>query len=149
MRCDFNECSAVISDIRAVAESVRTYGAVKPGNPGIGMSSAAGLHVLAAQMESDMRALAQIDLTVGRHFSTTPGELQTREFPQLVTPVTTATPHPIGIDIRVAELRAAADRLQAAIGRYRDAVSSRSSDGYAKVLAAEVLKIEQFATAIE
>jgi hypothetical protein len=148
MRCDFSECSAVITEIRAVAESVRTHGAVKPGNPGIGMSTAAALHVLAAQMESDMRALAQIDLTVGRHFTTT-GELQTGEFPELVPPVTAATPHPVGVDIRVAELRAAADRLRAAAGRYRDAVDIRSSDDYAKVLTAEVLKIEQFATAIE
>jgi hypothetical protein len=149
MRCHFSECAAVISEIRAIAENVRTYGSVKPGNPGIAMSTPAALHVLAAQMESDMRALAQLDLTIGRHFSTAPGELQTREFPELITAATAATPHPIGVDIRVAELRAAARRLRAVIDRYRAAVATRSSDAHASVLAAEVVRIEHFATAME
>jgi hypothetical protein len=100
-------------------------------------------------MESDMRWLAHLDLTMARHFSETPGELRTIDFPELAHAVTAATPHPVGNDVCVAELRGAATQLRTAVRRYRRAVSSQSSEIHAGLLEAETLTIERFSTAIE
>jgi hypothetical protein len=148
IRVDMTSLATLITDIREVAETVRTYG--NCGNASIAANIPATLYVVAAQMESHMRGLAQADHTAARRFlSDGPYTIpQPLTFEGLRSVPTFVTPSPISRDVQIAELNAAAERLRTITQELVVAMVTRSTPTYIGNLESTATAIATFATAV-
>ena len=145
---DMTSLATLITEIREVAETVRTYGYC--GNASIAANIPATLYVVAAQMESQMRGLAHADHTAARGFfndgpPTIPEPLT---FDGLRSVPTLVTPSPISRDVQVAELNAVAERLRTITQELAVAMVTRSTATYIDNLESTATAIATFATAV-
>lgn len=121
-----------VTEIRDIAESVRTYG----GNDVRGnVEISSALHVIAARLESEMRSWAHLELTLARKVPPLDGYVQDAlRFDNLKAVLTYPTPTPISVDVRRAELATASARLRAVAGQLPAALSSGSTGQYVSEL---------------
>lgn len=110
VQVDTDHLSKVVTEIRDLAETVRTYG--KAGASTIAVAAPTALHVIAAYLESEMRSWAHSDGTHARLFDEKLGGEAIR-FPDLRAVLTYVTPSPVSREVQQAELRAAGARLSA------------------------------------
>lgn len=111
VQVDATHLSKVITEVRDLAETVRTYGSGADAT--IAFDIPAALHVIAARLESEMRSWAQTEGTLARLFDEQQGGKAIR-FPELRAVLTYVTPSPVSRDVQLAELRGAGTRLRSA-----------------------------------
>jgi hypothetical protein len=148
IRVDITSLATLITDIREVAETVRTYGYC--GSASIAATIPATLYGVAAQMESHMRGIAHADHTVARGFfndgpPTTPEPIT---FDGLRTVPTFVTPSPISRDVQLAELNAAAKRLRTITQALAVAMETRSTPTYIGSMESTAKAIAAFARTV-
>src|SRR5690606_18372757 len=80
VQVDATHLSKVITEVRDLAETVRTYGSGADSTIAFGIPAA--LHVIAARLESEMRSWAQTEGTLARLFDEQQGGKAIR-FPEL------------------------------------------------------------------
>lgn len=110
VQVDINYLAKVVTEVRDLAETVRTYG--RAGASTIAAATPTALHVIAAYLESEMRSWAHTDGTHARLFNEQLGGEAIR-FPELRAVLTYVTPSPVSREVQQAELRAAGARLRA------------------------------------
>lgn len=148
IRVDMTSLATLITDVREVAETVRTYGSCG-GSASIAVKIPTTLYVIAAQMESHMRSIIQVDYTAGRSFSDGPVTVpEPITFAGLRTVPTYVTPSPISRDVQVAELNAAAKRLRTITEDLAVTMVTRSTPTYIDHLEVVAESIETFAAAV-
>lgn len=144
---DMTSLATLITDVRKVAETVRTYGSV--GKATIAVTIPATLYVVTAQMESHMRSIAHADHTAARAFSDgPPASQEPLTFDQLRAVPTYVTPSPISGDVQVAELTAAANRLRTVAKYMAVAMVTRATPSYVEYLDSAAASIATFAAAV-
>lgn len=142
VRVDLAHLAKLITAVREIAETVRTYGS--HGGRTITFDTPTTLHVIAAQLESHMRSWAQTDHSIARFYSERQGG-ESIDFPQLRAVLSAVTPSPISSDVQVAELRTACTRLRAAITALHSAMVTQSTPTFAALLEAEAVNIGHLA----
>ncbi|WP_040539250.1 hypothetical protein [Mycolicibacterium tusciae] len=145
VRVDVAHLAKLITDIRDVAETVRTYGSHRERT--IAFSTPAALHVLAAQLESEMRSWAQTDRTLARIVHERHG-CEAIRFPELRAVLTYVTPTPVSSDVQLAELRAAATDLRKVADELATASTMLSAPKFASLLEEQAAVIMEFADAV-
>lgn len=148
IRIDMTALAALITDMREIAETVRTYGSM--GKSTIAVQVPSTLYVVAAQMESQMRALVHADHTAARAFSDgQPPNPEPITFDGLRAVPTYPTPSPISKDVKIAELCAAANRLRAVAKALPVAMLTRATPTYVEYLDDAAATITAFADAVD
>ena len=143
IRLNVTGLATLITELREVAETVRTYGGF--GTATIAAKTPAELYVVAAQLESHLRGFVQADVTVGRSFAASPSSPEPLTFDELRPVASHVTPCPISSEVQVAELRAAAARLRQLTGTLAEIMESRATHLYVARLEAEAATIDHFA----
>lgn len=132
----------LVTDIREVAETVRTYG--RRGERSIAVDAPRSLHVIAAQLESELRRWAHTEHSVARMFGERRGAASIR-LTGLREVLSQVTPEPKSAEVQEAELRAAAARLSVVAQDLAAAMVTRSASQFVAVLHLQSAKIEKFA----
>jgi hypothetical protein len=136
--CDFDQVCSLVTQIRTIAEHVRAYGAIGK-KRGIAVTTPMNLHVIAARIESETRSWAQLDNVVANPWTTLDAAKG------VVDPVSSVVPpRALSDEVRVAELRGAADRLKAVIAELPLALISKGGKRATQNLTAELESIVTF-----
>jgi hypothetical protein len=145
VRVDVAHLAKLITDVRDIAETVRTYGSRRERT--IAFNTPAALHVLAAQLESEMRSWAQTERTLARLVQERHG-CESIRFPELRTVLTYVTPTPVSSDVQLAELRAAATDLRKVAHDLAASTTLLSAPKFASLLEEQAAVIMEFANAV-
>lgn len=150
--CDVDQVCSLVTQIRTIAEHVRAYGAIGK-KRGIAVTTPMNLHVIAARIESETRSWAQLDNVVANLWATLgaargvvdPGPAErVIDFGALRPVSSVVSPQALSDEVRVAELRGAADRLKAVIAELPLALISKGGKRAAQNLTAELESIVTF-----
>lgn len=129
---DVDRLASHVTEIRDIAESVRTYGGGERFGE-IEISSA--LHVIAGRLESEMRRWAFFQHMLMRtHPAGGNSGQDVLRFDNLKAVLTYRTPVPVSVDVRKAELDAAATRLRVLAEQLPAALSTWSTDEFVSLL---------------
>ncbi|MCK5755248.1 MAG: hypothetical protein KAH46_21350 [Mycobacterium sp.] len=142
VQVDATHLSKVITEVRDLAETVRTYGSGAEAT--IAFDIPAALHVIAARLESEMRSWAQTEGTLARLFDEQQGGKAIR-FPELRAVLTYVTPSPVSRDVQLAELRGAGTRLRALAGELGANMKTQSAPKFVELLQDQAAAVMAFA----
>lgn len=142
VQVDTNYLSKVVTEIRDLAETVRTYG--RAGASTIAAATPTALHVIAAYLESEMRSWAHTDGTNARLFNEQLGGEAIR-FPELRAVLTYVTPSPVSREVQQAELRAAAARLSAVAQELPSRMTTQSVQKFVSLINEQAAIVMDFA----
>lgn len=142
VQIDSDLLSKAITDVRDLAETMRTY--LYNGVPTIAASVPSALHVVAAQLESEMRSWAHVESTNARLWAGQQGSESIR-FPELRAVLTYLTPNLVSDDVRCTELRAAATRLRSVAAELAEALRTQSSPKFRALLEEQAAAVEKLA----
>ncbi|MBY0291103.1 MAG: hypothetical protein K2X52_28795 [Mycobacteriaceae bacterium] len=145
VRVDVAHLAKLITDVRDIAETVRTYGSHRERS--IAFGTPAALHVIAAQLESEMRSWAQTERTLARMVDERRG-CEAIRFSELRAVLTYVTPAPVSSDVQLAELRAAATDLRKVAHELAASPTIVSAPGFVSLLEEQAAVIMEFADAI-
>lgn len=145
-----DEVVAVINELHAVAEIVRTYGDLGGSQRSALVATPTQLYFIAAAVETELRSWRYVDqLVATRHFRVAASQESTPAATIRVD-VTSADCVVVGAvspEVCVAELGEALQRLTAAMRRLRGAMRTGSTEELSKRLETEVERLRTFIAA--
>lgn len=142
VQVDAGRLSKVITEVRDLAETVRTYGSA--GASTIAVATPAALHVIAAHLESEMRSWAHTAGTHARLFNEQLGG-QAIRFPELRTVLSYVTPSPVSREVQQTELRAAGARLRALAHELPSGMTTLSVPKFVALIEEQAATVMDFA----
>ena len=142
VQVDINYLAKVVTEVRDLAETVRTYG--RAGASTIAAATPTALHVIAAYLESEMRSWAHTDGTHARLFNEKLGGEAIR-FPELRAVLTYVTPSPVSREVQQAELRAAGARLRAVAQELPSRMTTQSIPKFVSLIEEQAATVMEFA----
>lgn len=149
--CDPDGLAVLITDVRRIAERIRTFGGQAPWQPGIGTTMPMRLHQLAGTVESVLRSMVVADERVGEYFESEKRSVPARpiDFVHLGCVESVVPTYPLEDDVRARELRQACQDLDGLISRLPEILTSRTTRPIGKKLAAIREEIASYADRLD
>lgn len=147
IRANVTSLSALITEVRGAAETVRTYGSL--GKDTIAADVPASLYVVAALMESQLRGIVLADHAAARIFNDAPPPSpEPVTFDQLQPVLSYVTPSPVSREVKLAELNGAVDRLRSVSRQLPAVMETRSTPTYVERVESAAATVAAFAAAV-